>query len=168
MTDRKFEDGQMAFVIGDKTAEYVEIASHCIPTGAKVEVGEIDTYFTERMGFNVYAVSYDDTHLYVIEEDLSAEDTRLSEEALAKLREILSGDDDLDMVNHPPHYNFGTIEVIDAIEDWNLPYFLGNVVKYVARCDYKGKPLEDLEKAAFYLDREIKRRKKVSAAQVAN
>lgn len=63
-----------------------------------------------------------------------------------------------DIVNHPAHYNFGSIEVIDAIEDWKLPYFLGNVVKYVARCDHKGKPVEDLLKARFYLERELRRR----------
>ena len=61
-----------------------------------------------------------------------------------------------DMVNHPTHYNFGNIEVIDVIEDWNLPYHEGNVVKYVARARYKGNELEDLRKARFYLDRKIK------------
>lgn len=65
-----------------------------------------------------------------------------------------------DTVEHPPHYTHGSIEVIDAIEDWELPYFLGNVVKYVARCDHKGEALEDLRKAEFYLRREIARREK--------
>jgi hypothetical protein len=58
-------------------------------------------------------------------------------------------------VNHPSHYNAGKIEVIDAIEDWNLGFHLGNVVKYVARADRKGKPVEDLRKAAWYLNRKI-------------
>ena len=61
-----------------------------------------------------------------------------------------------DMVNHPKHYNFGTIEVIDVIEDWQLEYHEGNVVKYVARARYKGTELEDLKKARFYLDRKIR------------
>lgn len=60
-------------------------------------------------------------------------------------------------VNHPPHYTFGRIEVIEAIEDWGLGYHLGNVIKYVARADRKGKRLEDLKKARWYLDREINR-----------
>lgn len=61
-----------------------------------------------------------------------------------------------DTVNHPPHYTFGKIEVIDAIEDWRLGFHEGNVVKYVARARHKGRELEDLKKAAWYLDRHIK------------
>ena len=63
-------------------------------------------------------------------------------------------------VNHPAHYNTGNIEVIDAIEDWGLGFCLGNAVKYIARADHKGKPIEDLEKALWYIRREIRRRKK--------
>lgn len=58
-------------------------------------------------------------------------------------------------VDHPKHYNAGRIEVIDAIEDWKLGFHLGNVVKYVARAEHKGKPLEDLQKAQWYLNRAI-------------
>ena len=58
-------------------------------------------------------------------------------------------------VNHPPHYNQGTIEVIDAIEDWGLDFNAGNVVKYVARHQHKANPVEDLKKARWYLDRLI-------------
>lgn len=58
-------------------------------------------------------------------------------------------------VNHPPHYNFGKIEVIEVIEDWKLGFNDGNVVKYVGRAPHKGKELEDLEKAEFYLKRHI-------------
>ena len=63
-------------------------------------------------------------------------------------------------VNHPAHYNAGQIEVIDAIEDWQLGFHLGNAVKYIARADHKGKAMEDLRKALWYLEREIKRREK--------
>jgi hypothetical protein len=62
-----------------------------------------------------------------------------------------------DPVNHPRHYNEGGIEVIDAIEAWRLGFHLGNVVKYVARANYKGKPLEDLKKAQWYLNRAIEK-----------
>lgn len=58
-------------------------------------------------------------------------------------------------IDHPSHYNRGKIEVIDFIEDQQLPYHLGNVVKYVARAGYKGDKLEDLKKARWYLDRYI-------------
>lgn len=60
-----------------------------------------------------------------------------------------------DIVNHPPHYNFGKIEVINVIEDWKLEYHEGNVVKYIARAKHKGNELEDLKKAAWYLNRKI-------------
>lgn len=59
-----------------------------------------------------------------------------------------------DVVAHPPHYNGGKIEVIDAIEDWLLGFNDGNVVKYVARHRMKGTPTQDLEKALWYLIRE--------------
>lgn len=66
-----------------------------------------------------------------------------------------------DPVNHPPHYTAGKIEVIDFIEDQQLGYHLGNVVKYVCRADHKGSRLEDLKKAAWYLDREIEKSSKI-------
>lgn len=59
-------------------------------------------------------------------------------------------------IDHPAHYNMGEIEVIAAIEDWKLGYHEGNVVKYVARAKHKGCELQDLKKAAWYLERRIK------------
>ena len=66
-----------------------------------------------------------------------------------------------DPVNHPSHYTDGRIEVIDFIEDKQLGFHLGNTVKYVARAGKKdpSKAVQDLEKARWYLDREIRRRK---------
>ena len=58
-------------------------------------------------------------------------------------------------VNHPKHYNTGKIEVIDAIEEWEMGFCDGNVIKYVARHRHKGKPIEDLKKAKWYLERLI-------------
>ena len=59
-------------------------------------------------------------------------------------------------VSHPSHYNQG-IEAIDIIESWNLNFSLGNAIKYILRSPYKGKQIEDLEKARWYIDREINR-----------
>jgi hypothetical protein len=64
-----------------------------------------------------------------------------------------------DMIDHPPHYTATVVEPIDVIEAWGLGFHLGNCLKYIARCDLKGRPIEDLEKARWYLDREIVRRK---------
>ena len=73
----------------------------------------------------------------------------------------------VDPVNHPAHYKLGSIEVIDAIDSWKLGFSLGNAVKYIARAGKKdpAKLLEDLQKARWYLDREIAR---LSAVPVAN
>jgi len=60
-----------------------------------------------------------------------------------------------DPVNHPAHYKYGGIETIDFIEAKELGYNLGNVVKYITRSDHKGNRKEDLEKALWYLTREI-------------
>lgn len=58
-------------------------------------------------------------------------------------------------VNHPSHYNQGKIEVIDYIEDKGFNFNLGNAIKYISRCEHKGKKKEDLEKAIWYIQREI-------------
>lgn len=65
--------------------------------------------------------------------------------------------DNNDLVNHPSHYTSGKFEVIDVIEDWNLNFRTGNSVKYIARAGKKDptKHIQDLEKAAWYLQREI-------------
>ena len=60
-----------------------------------------------------------------------------------------------DPVHNPSHYKSGGIEVIDVIEAFDLNFRLANVIKYVLRAGRKGDALEDLEKAAWYLDREI-------------
>lgn len=60
-----------------------------------------------------------------------------------------------DIVNSPAHYKVGGIETIDFIEAKKLGYNLGNVVKYVTRAGHKGNLKEDLEKARWYLNREL-------------
>ena len=64
-----------------------------------------------------------------------------------------------DNVNHPAHYTFGNIEVIDFIEDKKLGFHLGNAVKYISRAGRKdpARTIEDLRKAAWYLNRQIER-----------
>lgn len=64
-----------------------------------------------------------------------------------------------DVVNKPAHYTDGKIEVIDFIEDKKLGFHLGNAVKYISRAGKKdpAKMVEDLQKAKWYLEREIKK-----------
>lgn len=70
-------------------------------------------------------------------------------------------------VNHPAHYNSGKIEVIDYIEDQQLDFCLGNVIKYVSRAGKKDpqKKQEDLEKALWYLERELGLNKDANAVK---
>ena len=63
-----------------------------------------------------------------------------------------------DQVNHPDHYNYGEIEIIDFIEqvtehyNSDVAYHIGNAIKYLARSPHKnGK--EDIEKARWYIER---------------
>ena len=65
------------------------------------------------------------------------------------------GASNVDLVNHPPHYTTGGVETIDFIEAKNLNYNLGNAVKYITRADHKGNRVQDLEKARWYIEREI-------------
>ncbi len=64
-------------------------------------------------------------------------------------------------VDQPDHYNKGAIEAIEAIKA-SMPehefkgYLKGNALKYLWRYDYKGKPVEDLRKCRWYIDRLIK------------
>jgi hypothetical protein len=58
----------------------------------------------------------------------------------------------------PDHYKSGLIEAIDVIEDWELDFCLGNVIKYIARAGKKDDLITDLKKARWYLDRAITRK----------
>lgn len=66
-------------------------------------------------------------------------------------------------VNNPSHYggSDNPYEVIKVIEAWGLDFLLGNVIKYIPRAGKKdpNKEIEDLEKAAWYLNRKIQNMK---------
>ena len=66
-----------------------------------------------------------------------------------------------DKVNHPDHYTINwkgekAVETYDYIRSWKMGYPESNVVKYVTRHPHKGKSLQDLKKARWYLDQLIK------------
>lgn len=68
----------------------------------------------------------------------------------------------VDVVNSPPHYKTGGIEAIEGIEASMAPeayagYLKGSVMKYLWRYEKKEKPLEDLKKARWFLDRLIQK-----------
>jgi len=84
------------------------------------------------------------------------EDSELWEDE--SLEDIIARQDEEDMVGAPKHYNTGNIECIDAIEESMSSvafkgYLKGNCMKYLWRYDYKGKQVEDLQKAGWYLNK---------------
>lgn len=66
----------------------------------------------------------------------------------------------MEQVNHPSHYGGkeNVYEAIKVIEAWGLGFSLGNTVKYISRAGKKdkGKEIEDLKKALWYLEHHIK------------
>lgn len=75
-------------------------------------------------------------------------------------------------VNHPKHYggSENTYEAIKVIEAWGLGFCLGNVVKYISRAGKKDKTklVQDLEKAIWYLNREVENLKNVEKVELTN
>lgn len=67
-----------------------------------------------------------------------------------------------DPVNHPKHYTShpSGVECIEVTQHMN--FCLGNALKYIWRADDKGDPVQDLEKAVWYLRREIERRRSLT------
>lgn len=65
-----------------------------------------------------------------------------------------------DPVNHPKHYTShpSGVECIQVVE--HMPFNVGNAMKYLWRMDLKDAPIQDLEKAVWYINREIAKRKK--------
>ena len=64
-----------------------------------------------------------------------------------------------DTVNHPNHYTYGSIECIDYLDAIGVGqnFCAGNALKYITRYKNKGKPVEDLKKAVFYIEHIIKK-----------
>jgi len=91
------------------------------------------------------------------EEDVPNEHPVYNENPLGKTYSKLINN----MVDHPPHYNNGKVECIEAIEAMLTPdefvgYLRGNSLKYRWRFRYKKKPIEDLRKARWYEERLLK------------
>lgn len=114
------------------------------------------------------------TRVYTVrwKESQKAKPTALKKAEPSKIEKAVTlTDDDIivlfdrptntDFVNHPPHYKAGGVETIDFIEAKDLNFRLGNAVKYISRAGKKPDidPVEDLEKAVWYLKREIEARK---------
>ena len=64
-----------------------------------------------------------------------------------------------ELVNHPQHYGGkdNPYEAIKVIEAWDLGFCLGNTIKYISRAGKKDNTIQELQKALWYLKREIKK-----------
>ena len=80
------------------------------------------------------------------------------EDVIREWHKIMFSEQYCDPVNHPSHYTKGKIEVADFIADQKLNFDRGNAVKYVCRAGSKDpdKEIQDLEKAIWYINHEIK------------
>jgi len=116
----------------------------------KFEVGEeyfvnfdnrIEIDYVKRLNYDNYSHLFEEIHT-----------DQIGDEFIIKKSEMNIPSEN---VSHPPHYNQGKYEAIDVIKDWKLNFNLGNVIKYIARADYKGDRKENLEKALFYLKYEL-------------
>ena len=138
----------------------------CMRVGGRYRLRNGEVWTCDRKSGNAYRIASDDKQEGSLRfalvnacgryydddnEDPCDVIAEVTDDATSEPQQVESDD-----VNHPKHYTFGAIEVIDAIEAWKLEYRLGNVVKYVARAEHKGQKLKDLKKAAWYLARVIK------------
>jgi hypothetical protein len=87
-------------------------------------------------------------------------DAEASQSYFEKLTNTLSSGilvNSLSAIQHPPHYTFSKYEVIEVLDEWfSKEPLLWNAVKYLARWDKKGNPIEDLKKALYMVQRKIK------------
>lgn len=111
---------------------------------------EMNDYIAERA--KKVKKAHDDYHVWLKawkESKQSTEDKQASEDTT----------EEMDAVHKPAHYNVGSIEAIDYIKQQTgegfRDYLYGNAMKYMHRHRYKGKPVEDLRKAAWYINRMI-------------
>ena len=113
------------------------------------QTGEVNPYYEELKG-----------HKYPTQEEIIAYNRRENNNYSASI----DGPGKLiekEMVDHPTHYGGedNPYEAIKVIEAWKLGFNLGNTIKYVSRAGNKVDMLEDLEKASWYINREINKLK---------
>jgi hypothetical protein len=139
-------DKDFVFNTVDKIMEYGEGTCIYLTDNVLIVTDEVlDKYFTKTFSLSdsLYRPIKLDANSKLNNEFPSLEDTYPQKE----------------MVNHPSHYQSSKFEAIDVIEEFNLNFNTGNAVKYILRAGkkFEDKTLEDLKKAVWYLEREIKK-----------
>lgn len=87
-----------------------------------------------------------------------AYDEATSEKRMAEIEQNENNGEHYDAVNHPKHYTShpSGVECIDITQ--HMGFCLGNAMKYIWRADLKNNAIEDLNKAKWYIDQELKKR----------
>lgn len=146
----EFETGDKVHVtrLGGKEVDFYATIGDFAPYGEMIELANCTNKSSESV--SAYLPNNDDfgpnkTDYYTLATD--EEDTE--EPVIQRIN---------DTVNHPSHYNFGDIEVVDFIEqvtkhyNSDVAYHIGNAIKYISRAPHKnGK--EDIAKAKWYIER---------------
>lgn len=146
----EFETGDKVHVkrLGGKEVDFYATICDFAPYGEMIELINCTNKSSESVGAylpNNEDFGPDKTDYYTLATD--EEDTE--EPVIQRIN---------DTVNHPSHYNFGDIEVVDFIEqvtkhyNSDVAYHIGNAIKYISRAPHKnGK--EDIAKAKWYIER---------------
>lgn len=144
------------FISDKKRWDYSDIIDKDLPKHAKLLTESIDN----ARQYYVNKKVIQDDQLYIYKFGYKLENEKLVNDKLNNYK--LENDNEKlnnfnDTVNHPKHYTMhpSGVEVITITESMN--FCLGNAIKYIMRADYKGNRLEDLQKARWYIDREIER-----------
>jgi len=107
---------------------------------------------------------------YDTDKDVWAKETKDGYTTITKgnLRfHVPNGDGGQHLISAPPHYSRLSPEPIDVINAWKLNFNRGNAIKYIARAGHKDNEIQDLEKAIYYLQDEVKRLKDVPIRQTS-
>lgn len=117
------------------------------------DVGETDpiSTFTGANALMIKSILFGEIQFY----NISSVDGETKVEVVHRYKKPYES---FDPISHPSHYTEGRqYEPRKVIEDWDLGFYLGNVVKYISRAGRKEDMLEDLRKARQYLDWEIEK-----------
>ncbi|MFC9231335.1 DUF3310 domain-containing protein [Streptomyces decoyicus] len=150
----------LRFNVGDRVVVAVP-AGRNTPTGIAAGiyanyVGTITSLFADTAMPYPYEVTFDGggSLCFTDQELVHESEFLLAKDSPSFPSEVASRESDV--VNHPAHYTWlpGGIEVIDITQ--NFGFVRGNALKYLFRADLKGRTVEDLKKARWYIDYEIK------------
>lgn len=129
---------------------------------------ELGYKITGNISGNPYIVAFPDQKIagFVNEQDISTMNVDVHLFADKFFYAIANFEPSTEQVDHPAHYGGADnpYEAVKVIAAHNLDFFLGNVIKYIIRSDKKGNELQDLRKAAWYLNKKIdllSKRKKI-------